>query len=502
MSNWDLGFGQEPADGYEPRHAPYTGGPDGTVLHFGDTGRPAGAGWPGTEDFPGDDFEPEDQPYPITYERDDFDGMPDWPTASQSASPPPPPAPPAPGQPWPAAPPPAKLFGDPYIHGTDTEPGLNRDGQPGEEPWLSGLGGPPWEPEPGSGQPRWLIPAAVAAAAVVIGAVLVLLTSGHPSTPAASGTAKPAMMATSAASPTPAPRNTAVAVAPPLTLAAAEGALNGYTTANNSANAQRSDSELAMVETGSSYAIDAGVYQIARADGAAPFPAFGAAAATYYIPRAEPAGGPRWFVVRVANAFSAHPQQVTSNEYLLFTQTAPGATWRNAAEPYLLPGADAPQIAIGANGLATAVSANSASLADTPGQLAGLTAASLDGAGSAVMVTDPGNLADHSDQKFWRGKLPKATVTDAHVAATGGQTFALLTTSGGALVFYTDSAELTITPPSGSKLRLTVPGLYSQTQALNRAGLAYLDQFATYDPPAKAGVPTVLAGYSGLTGKN
>jgi hypothetical protein len=483
MSNWDLGFGQEPTDDYQPRHAPQPGGPDGTVIHFGDTGWPGSTGWPGTDDFPGNDgepYDPEDAPYPITYERDDFDGVP-------------------------TAPPPGKLFGDlfgdPYIHGSDTTPALNLDGQPGDEPWRSGLGGPRWEPESRSGQPRWLVPAAVAAAAAVIGALLVLITSGHPSAPAASGAAKPTMMATSVASPTPAPRKTAIAAAPPLTLAAAESALNGYTTINNSANAQRSDSELAMVETGSSYAIDAGLYQTQRADGAAPYPAFGPAAATYYIPRTEPAGGPRWFVVRVANAFAAHPKKVTSTEYLLFTETAPGGTWRNTAEPYLLPGANAPQIAIGASGLATAVSATSASLAAAPGQLAGLTAASLDGAGSAVRVTDPGELADRSDRQFWQGKLPMASVTDTHAAAAG-QTFALLTTNGGALVFYTDSAELTITPPAGSELRLTVPGLYSRTQAVNRAGLAYLDQFAAYDPPSMAGIPAVVAGYSGLTGKN
>ena len=92
---------------------------------------------------------------------------------------------------------------------------------------------------------------------------------------------------------------------PPLTLAAAEGVLATYTALNNGANAERSDSELAMVETGGSYAIDAGLYTIQRAADETPYPAFGPVAATYYIPRAEPADGPRWFVVRVANAFSA-----------------------------------------------------------------------------------------------------------------------------------------------------------------------------------------------------
>ena len=481
MSNWDLGFGREPADSYEPQYPPQPGGPGGAAFRSGDAGWPGNAGWYGTEDSPGDD-EPFDAPYPITYERDDFDEGPSRPAA------------PRPESSQPPAPPPAAHW---------------------EEPWLGDLPGArgdgPWrDPDPGPGWRRWLIPAGVAVLAAVIGATLVLATGGHPSAPAASSTAKPTTPATPAASApgssrTPAPRKTAVAAAPPLTLAAAEAVLSGYTTVNNGANAERSDSELAMVETGGSYAIDAGLYAIQRAADETPYPAFAPVAATYYIPQAEPAGGPRWFVVRVANAFSANPKKVTSTEYLLFTQSAPGGTWRNTIEPYLLPGADPPQIAIGGNGLATAVSVTaSTALAAAPGQLAELTAASLDGTGSVVSVPDPGDLRDRVDQKFWQAKLPTATSTDTDAAATGadGQTFALLTTNGGALVFYTDSAELTITPPTGSKLRLTVPGFYSSAQTVTRAGLTYLDQFAAYVPPANGGAPTVIAEYSGLTGKN
>ena len=106
---------------------------------------------------------------------------------------------------------------------------------------------------------------------------------------------------------------------------------------------------------------------------------------------------------------------------------------------------------------------------------------------ASVTVADPGALADRSDQTFWRGKLPTATVTDALAAATGaaGQTFALLTTNGGALVFYTDAADLQITPQEGSVVHLTVPGFYSDAQGLSRAGLGFLDQFAAADPPGR-----------------
>jgi hypothetical protein len=289
-------------------------------------------------------------------------------------------------------------------------------------------------------------------------------------------------------------------------MAQARAALAGYSTVNNSANAQRSGQLLASVESGSSYAIDAGLYQEQQAAGTAPYPAFTPVQATYYIPRDQPAAGPRWFAVQVANAFTANPAKVASTEYLLFTQAAPGGAWLETAEPYLLSGAGAPQVAVGADGLATAVSADAATVAVAPGQLASVTATSLDADGGAGQaVADPGNLADQGDQRFWQGKVPGGQVTDIHTAAAGadGQEFALQTADGGALVFYTDAAQLTLTPPAGSALHLTVPGFYSPDQSLPRAGVTYLDQFAAYDPPAAGGgAPRVVADYSGITGKD
>jgi hypothetical protein len=309
-------------------------------------------------------------------------------------------------------------------------------------------------------------------------------------------------------------------------MAQAKGVVAAYTTVNNDANAQRSNTMLASVESGSSYAIDAGLYQEQQAAGTAPFPAFAPVQATYYIPRDEPAGGPRWFVARVANAFDSNRNKVTSTEYLLFTQSALGGAWQDTIEPYLLPGASAPRIEVGADGLATPVSPDAASVAVAPSQLPAATAASLDGtdtggpgtgpgtgtgtgtstsaAAGAAAVANPGNLADQADQKFWLGKVPGAAVTDTHTAAAGadGQEFALLTAGGGALVLYTDAAQLTITPPAGTALRLTIPGFYSPGQALSTAGVSYLEQFAAYDPPAGGGAPRVVADYSGITGKN
>jgi hypothetical protein len=197
---------------------------------------------------------------------------------------------------------------------------------------------------------------------------------------------------------------------------------------------------------------------------------------------------------------------VTSDEYLLFTQSTPGGAWVNTSEPYLLANATAPQIAVSADGLATAVSLDAATVTVAPSQLPAVTAATLDGTKSgAGSVANPGNLADRAEFHHWQNDLPEATVTDTHMAAADadGQEFALLTADGGALVFYSDAAEVTVTPPAGSVVNLSVPGFYSATQNLTQGRLSYLEQFAVYDPPAAAGgSPAVVADYSGITGTN
>jgi hypothetical protein len=584
MSEWDFGYGREPTAHHEPRYPqqpPYSYPEEQEPEYpYDPADQPDAAGWPGADGYPAaeDGYDPP-AGYPITYERDEFEGRtspaPAFPHGADrpGVTPSMTPGMTPPYSPWPDVPDPADRFEPeqsahpwrppPSIGERDAAdrtqawypdrqqypqglayPGPDQAGDPPAEPgggWPRGAPPPPqapaWRPadagswqdaEPwrhggrpwphgddrewGGDEParrgRWLIPAALTVAGAAAGAAIVMFALGQSRSPAGpatpmTGTGSPARTGASAGAAGPA-TETGDAGTTPLTLATARSVLAGYTSANNSANARRNAAALATVETGGSYAIDAGLYTVQAADGAAPYAAFAPVTATYYIPRAEPANGTRWFVVQVANAFSANPKKVTSTEYLLFTQAASGGKWLNAVEPYLVAGANAPQVALGGDGLATAVSPTATSLAIAPGQLAERTAAAIDGTGAGVTVTDPGVLADRSDLTFWRGKLPTATVTDADAAATGaeGQTFALRTTDGGALVFYTDAANLQITPPAGSMLHLTVPGFYSDAQGLSRAGLSYLDQFAAADPPARAGTPRVVAEYSGITGKS
>ncbi len=280
-------------------------------------------------------------------------------------------------------------------------------------------------------------------------------------------------------------------------MARARQILAGYTTANNRANAAMSDALLAAIETGSSYSIDAGIYRVQRAEKAAPYPAFGPRQTQIYIPR-EPAGGyPHWFVAQVVDVGLAAPRKVDGTEYLVFTQAAPGAPWRNAVEPYVVGGGAIPRVAVGAGGLAVPVSAAATSLAVPPTAIARLTAASLDGAGGGP--ANPGNLADGLDRRFWRQKLPAATVTDRH-APGPGQVFGLATAGGGALLFYTDTALLHLAPPAGDALHLAIPGFFSPGHARGAASIGYTEQFATYVPPRGGPGLRIVADYSGITG--
>jgi hypothetical protein len=463
MSQWD--FNGPPAGGHEyDEYGEYRGYRDGGT----------------SDEFDGGAFSP------ISYERDPYPPGPgagagtdrwagEWPYDE-------------PGQhtaPLPTAPRPSSQAGE-----------LWRD-----ESW------PPRLP-PRPSRPRWLIPGAVVAvAAAAVGATIVALSGGgHPaSQPPGTGTAAPRVTA----QPSTAGAGAGAGARQPLTLAQARQVLAGYTAANNRANARMSDSLLATIETSSSYAIDSGIYRVQQAERSTPYPAFGPKRAAFYIPRQSPAAYPHWFVVQVVNASLASPGKSTGTEYLVFTQAAPGAPWLNTVEPYVVGGAT-PGIATSADGLAIPVSATGTALAVQPASIAAVTAAALDGGqggapaapAAPVALASPANLADRLDEAFWRKQIPAAAVTDRHAPAPGTPVFGLATTDGGALLFYTDAAELTLSPPAGEALHLTIPGFYSPGQSLSTAGIGYLEQFATYVPPRGGSGLRVVADYSGITSRN
>jgi len=513
-------------DEYRPNPASASGGRPGNQGSAGVPGTAGDGGRPGDprgsrtttwyspppDDAPEDSWDagyldaddPDAALYPLTYERDPF----------VEADP----APPRPRQPWPRAPRPDGLVAPGLFSGGGRN-AATVAADPGEdyatEEWGLPPGGPGGRDGREQGGRRWLLPAGIAVAGVAVGASAILLFGGHQENVAAGthstgtqstgtqSTGTPRVGATGTAAAPSAAASPAPSATGPLTLTQAQGVLAAYTATNNSANAQFDSALLGTVETGSSDAIDAALYRGQQAVKGAHYPPFSAVQATYFIPGGEPATGPRWFAVQVANAFNSNPAKVTDTEYLLFTQAAPGGAWQNAIEPYILSTGSVPQVAVGANGLATAVSAGATADAVAPGQLAAVTAASLDAANGQAAVADPGNLKDVVDAKNWRASVRGGTVTDAHAAAAGpdGQEFALLTSDGGALVFYTDAATVTVTPPAGSGLPLNVPGFFSSGQTASQAVLDFQEQFAAYDPPAGQGAPRVVADYSGITGQ-
>jgi hypothetical protein len=380
-----------------------------------------------------------------------------------------------------------------------------------DESWPSRFRRGPRRRIAAGGRPAWRVVAVMALAAAALGFGVVIVTGrGNHSLPSSAlpgGTAVPGSTVPGTAAPAlPGASGTAGRQPPapqaPVTPAQAQQVLATYTSTNNMANAQASQSQLATVETGSSLAIDGGIDQVKNASGSAPYPAYEPAHASYYIPLESP-GYPHWFAVQVQNALASAPGQVIDSEYLIFTQGAPGAPWKNAIEPFIVSGVTPPQVAIGANGYATAVTASDAGLALSPATASEATATALDtGAGEPAT---PANLADQQALAALRREFPAPSFeTDRHFAVSKA-VYGLRTVDGGALLFYDVAAQVTVTAQANETLPVNVPGFLSPDNPVARATLDFLEQFATYDPPGAAGhgpqgsAPSVVADYSGIT---
>ena len=364
-----------------------------------------------------------------------------------------------------------------------------------------------------------MLPAAVAlmAAAVGSGAVIIMTSStsrppsglpmfspgAHPAssepaaiTPGTSGSATRTGPTGTPASPGP---GAPAALAAPITRARAQQVLSHYTTVNNTANGTASDTLIAGVETGSSLAIDQGIYRQQRATRSGGFPAFAPASARYYIPLEDPASYPHWFAVRVSNAPATNPAMVTSREYLVFTQDRPGGPWLDSIEPFIRKDKAPPPIALDGNGFAKTVRVSSSGLLLSPSVASGATAAALN-AGTG-QPANPGNLAIDSDRAALARRAPGVSLT-AQRSGTTMRVFALRTADGGALLFYDVAARLTLTAPAGATLKVTIPGYLSPGEGARTATLTYLEQYATYDPPRHNGnLLPVIADYSAITGR-
>ena len=72
--------------------------------------------------------------------------------------------------------------------------------------------------------------------------------------------------------------------------------------------------------------------------------------------------------------------------------------------------------------------------------------------------------------------------------------------SGGAIFFYSLTAQLELAPPPGDTFHVDIPGYYSPGQSLQSAAVGYIEQFAAFDPPLGKGGPRVVADASSIAG--
>ena len=295
---------------------------------------------------------------------------------------------------------------------------------------------------------------------------------------------------------------------PAISKADAASVVASYSQVNNKANAAHSNSLLSTIEGGSSYTMDTGAYrfELGQSSQAAYVP-FQLADTTYYIPRLPQGSYPRWFAVK--STYVTADGKNLGTAYVVFAQNAAGTPWKDVTEPDILPGQALPQIAVDSSGYAQSVAPDDGGLDVAPGKIGQVTAEWLDqlaaSKSDSVIKDESGNLTDLQDEVFWRsgqGGSPM-DATDVH-SAPAGQVFALKTTSGGALVFYTTAAQLTLTPANGDTISgLNIPGYYSPANSagLTSATVGYVEQFATYIPPAGSNARDVVADISSIASR-
>jgi hypothetical protein len=403
----------------------------------------------------------------------------------------------APGSPgdddWQHAEPPAPFAGDTGQQHDPWQPGPYEGfpGDPAASPYQRPAPAPAPYRDPPPRRAIWLQAAAALLAGIVVAAVAFAVTRHGAGVPGGHVT--------------PAPRaGRAPGAAPPaISTAAAGRVLLTYAAANNQANLARSDTQLARIEAGSSDRLDAGAYRWLRLTDprGRDYNSFALEHPEFYIPRLPARTYPRWFAVQVTWVATTGPRPGPRGPgYILFTQPAPAAPWKDILEPYGVPGSGpSPAIALDRDGYATALSPGTiAALTTRPARIPAQTAAALNGTGGPVTVRR--NLTDLTDESFWTARLPAgSTVTETHQPA--GPVYALRAAGGGALLLYAGQARLALAPPSGETFAIRIPGYYSATQTQTMAQVTYAEQFATWDPPPGHGRPHVIADACGIDGR-
>ncbi|GAA3232248.1 hypothetical protein [Actinocorallia longicatena] len=224
----------------------------------------------------------------------------------------------------------------------------------------------------------------------------------------------------------------AAPAAPALTKEQARTVLTSYAATNARADKALDPALLATVETGPQLDMDVAAYKLHAASRTKLRP-YAFTAPRFYIPRLS--GHPRWFAVDTESAAKG----AKIRHALLFVQDEAGGTWKLAADPQRRDGGPIDGIELDAEGYARPATGEGLSVA--PASLGEAHAVLLDSGpkapGAAGIAAGSQTTQTYDVLQQVKSQLAKARLTfGTRFSAVPGQTYALRTADGGAVVWY------------------------------------------------------------------
>ncbi|MUN36653.1 hypothetical protein [Actinomadura litoris] len=270
---------------------------------------------------------------------------------------------------------------------------------------------------------------------------------------------------------------------PALTKAQAQQVLTSFTEGANRAGRTLDRGELTGIEADPQLSMDAASFRLRKVIRQRP-PTLRFDNPSFYIPRMKEY--PRWFA---ADASTGAGKQTTRHA-LLFTQSAAGAPWLLAADPFP-PDAALSRVALDAEGYATAVSpGTSQGLPVAPAKLADTHAAMLSGGSSApgASVLADGPRTSQTVEALRQGErmLAKRGITlSSRFSVAPYGVYALRTKDRGALVWYVLQQNEAYSSAKRGRLAVSgdLVGLAPANSVRNRMDTTVLVQYLATVPP-------------------
>lgn len=266
---------------------------------------------------------------------------------------------------------------------------------------------------------------------------------------------------------------------------------SSYATAQKVALANNDDLLALSLLTGSQLGISTAAYGLAATTGGTVTgPVYGKP--TLYVPKLTTY--PQWFAAMVPERPSAGAPIQTA--LLVFDRPSAASTWALSVSVLLNPGTPAPKVAIGPDGYATALATSDPALRLRPDEV-GATHATIvdDGPSSAAApLVKPGPQTTglyQANAALARQAAARGNTYTWELEGTSYPFFALRTTDGGALVFYTLTLNTLTVPTHPHATQIFVPAALRPlvpAKAPLRHALATYSSFsyAALDPPPSA----------------